>query len=70
MLEEIRVRQILDGYRGRPPADIPALVNAICWLSAFFLEHRHLLAEFEINPLVVRRLKQGVRSVDIRMVTH
>lgn len=68
MLAELRLRRLLDGYRGAPAADIPALVSAICWLSTFFLGHRHLLEALEINPLMVLPYGQGVRSVDVRMV--
>lgn len=70
MVDGLRARKLLDGFRGRPSADIDALVVAAVSLGAFFLDHREHLAEIEINPLVVLPRGQGVRAVDIRAVTH
>jgi len=66
MLAELKVARLLAGFRGRPAGDVQALVRAICGLSDFYLAHRHLLSDLEINPLMVR--PDGVRAVDIRMV--
>ncbi len=66
MIGELKVAKLLAGFRGRPPADIEALVQAICGLSDFYLDHRHLLSDLEINPLIVR--PDGVRAVDVRIV--
>ncbi len=62
MLAELKVRKLLAGYRGAPPADIDALVRAICGLSDLFLSHRHLLRDIEINPLVVLPAGRGARA--------
>jgi succinyl-CoA synthetase beta subunit len=42
------------------------LVRAICGLADVYLDHRHLLHDLEINPLIVG--PDGVRAVDVRMV--
>jgi succinyl-CoA synthetase beta subunit len=42
-------------------------VAAICGLSDFYLNHRHLLSDLEINPLIVLPERQGVRAVDVRV---
>jgi acyl-CoA synthetase (NDP forming) len=68
MLGELRLAKLLDGFRGAPPADIDALVGAITALSDFYLDHRHVLADLEINPLIVLEKGKGVRAVDIRPV--
>jgi acyl-CoA synthetase (NDP forming) len=68
MLGELKVAKLLAGFRGRPAADIDALVAAICGLSNFYLNHRHLLTDLEINPLIVRPKGEGVRAVDVRLV--
>jgi acetyltransferase len=67
MLEELKVSRLLAGYRGKPPADEEALVKAICGLSEFYVNHRNLVTDFEINPLVVLAKGDGVRAVDIRL---
>jgi acetate---CoA ligase (ADP-forming) len=66
MLAELKVTRLLQGFRGRPPADIETLVRAICGLADVYLDHRHLLHDLEINPLIVG--PDGVRAVDVRMV--
>jgi len=66
MLSELKVGKLLAGFRGQPAGDSEALIRAICGLSDVYLDHRHLLSDLEINPLIVR--PDGVRAVDIRMV--
>jgi acetyltransferase len=66
MIGELKVAKLLAGYRGKSPADVDALVAAVCGLSGFYLDHRHLLSDLEINPLIV--LTRGVRAVDVRPV--
>ncbi|HWG07052.1 MAG TPA: acetate--CoA ligase family protein, partial [Beijerinckiaceae bacterium] len=68
MLGELKVRKLLHGFRGRPACDVDALVAAICGLSDFYLDHRHWIADLEINPLIVLAEGEGVRAVDVRMV--
>lgn len=68
MIGVLRASTLLQGFRGKKPADIEALVRAAVALGDFFLDHRDHLAEIEINPLVVLPQGQGVRAVDIRAV--
>lgn len=70
ILDELAVNTLLRGYRGGKPADRKALIDAICGLSKFFLDHRPWLADLEINPLIVRETGKGVRAVDIRPVAR
>lgn len=65
MLSEIRGRVLLEGARGRPPADREALVEAILAFSRLLVENP-ALAEIEINPLLA--LPRGVVAVDARWV--
>ena len=68
MLGSLRASTLLQGFRGKGPADSAALLRAAAALGAFFLDHRDHLAEIEINPLVVLPDGKGVRAVDIRAV--
>lgn len=52
MLRSLRSARLLEGFRGRPAADIPRLAERIAGLCAWFLEQPDL-AEVEINPLAV-----------------
>jgi len=55
---------LLAGYRGRPPADIDALVRAMVSLSEYGAAEAHRLAEVELNPLLVLERGQGAYAVD------
>jgi acetate---CoA ligase (ADP-forming) len=68
ILAELKVSKLLAGYRGKPASDVDGLVNAICGISNFYLNHRNLLTDFEINPLIVLANGHGVRAVDVRLV--
>ena len=66
MIAELKVAKLLAGFRGKPAADVDALVQAICGLSDFYLDHRHLISDIEINPIIVpdKRPARGRRSPD------
>jgi acetyltransferase len=68
MLTEFKSAKLLEGFRGSKPADIDALVKAVVGLSDIFLDHRHLLDDLEVNPLIVRPKGKGVAAVDVRPV--
>lgn len=53
MLRSLRSARLWDGFRGRPPLDVPALATRIAGLCDWFLSQPRL-AEVEINPLAVR----------------
>lgn len=63
-LKRLKTWPLLDGYRGRARADVPALVTAVVAFSrmAGALEDR--LIEAEINPLFVRPSGLGVCAAD------
>ena len=64
MIEEIKGYAVLTGARGKPAADIDALVNAIVRLSALAIDLRDVVAELDVNPLFVMPQGQGVRAAD------
>jgi len=68
MLKELRVSELLKGFRGSAACDIHALIDAVVALGDFYLDHRQWLADIEINPLMVGPAGQGVRAVDIRAI--
>ena len=68
MLSELRGSKILDGFRGQPAQDVDALAKTIVALCGFFLDHREVLSEIEINPLMVLEAGKGVKAIDIRPV--
>jgi hypothetical protein len=52
MLQELKGRRLLEGLRGRPPADRKALARAIAALSRFAAAHAGELESIDINPLL------------------
>ncbi|MGE3936259.1 MAG: acetate--CoA ligase family protein [Rhodospirillaceae bacterium] len=64
MLGELKAARLLAGYRGRPAADVPALVDAVMAFAAMAAALGGRLAEAEINPLLVLSAGHGVRAAD------
>ena len=52
-LRSLRLWPLLDGYRGKPRADVAAVVTVVMILQSL-LDDEPLLEEIEINPLMVR----------------
>jgi acyl-CoA synthetase (NDP forming) len=52
MLKRLRVSALLAGVRGRPPADLNAIADAITGLSAIAGELGDMLEALDINPLI------------------
>jgi acyl-CoA synthetase (NDP forming) len=67
-LGKLKLRTLLAGFRGKPPADIDALINAAVRFGDRFLA-APTVQEFEINPLIVRPSGQGVVAVDALVST-
>jgi len=67
MLESLRLWKQLNGYRGRPPLDVDALIEVLIRLSRLVARHPEI-REFDINPLLV--LPKGVLALDARVVVR
>jgi acetyl-CoA synthetase (ADP-forming) len=68
MLRRLRVFRLLQGYRGKPPLDVAAVIDALVRLGALAHALGERLTELDINPLIVRRAGQGAVAVDARAV--
>lgn len=64
MAQELKTWPLLDGFRGRPKADVEALIDAIVAFSAMAAQLGDRLVEAEINPVFVLPQGQGVRAAD------
>jgi predicted CoA-binding protein len=58
-------KALLQGFRGRSPADVDALADALVRLSQLAADLGDLIAALDINPLMVLPGEQGVRAVDV-----
>lgn len=68
-LRKLKLWTLLQGFRGKPAADIDALVQAAVRFGDLFLASPEIL-EFEINPVIVRRQGQGLSAVDALVRTE
>jgi acetyltransferase len=69
MIAEVKgMGTILGGYRGRPAADVEALVDALCRLSWMGVDAGDLIAGVDINPLAVLPKGQGVKALDALVI--
>ncbi len=68
MIDEVRGAALLRGVRGRPAADIDALVEALMATQALAVDHADRLAELDNNPLLVLPEGKGVVALDALLV--
>jgi acyl-CoA synthetase (NDP forming) len=66
MLDAIRARKLLDGFRGGPAADRDAVRDVILRVSQL-AEDEPRVAELDINPLVALEPGRGALVVDARI---
>jgi acyl-CoA synthetase (NDP forming) len=66
MLRDLRAFPLLQGARGKEPADIDALVEVICRVSSLMTACPDI-SEMDINPVIVHSAGQGVSIVDARV---
>jgi acetate---CoA ligase (ADP-forming) len=66
MLASLRMKPLLDGYRGSEPADVPALKDLLHRIAAL-VEDVPEVAELDLNPVFVRPAGGGAVAVDVRM---
>src|SRR5690606_24563178 len=66
-LRRLKLFPLLDGFRGRPRADIDAAVDAVLKIAAFVLE-RPGVEELDVNPLIVCGEGKGAFVADALLV--
>jgi acetyl-CoA synthetase (ADP-forming) len=65
MIHEIKGFPILDGYRGKPKADINAIVNTLLTISELVIKHEEI-NEMDLNPVFI--YEKGLICVDARII--
>jgi acetyltransferase len=68
MIAEVKGARLLQGFRGRPAADLAALADTLVRVSYLATHLEEHLAELDINPLIVLPSGQGVKAVDALVV--
>jgi succinyl-CoA synthetase beta subunit len=64
----LKMARLLAGYRGRPAADIDAVIGAVMAVAGFAEANRDRLIELDVNPLLVLPRGQGAVAVDALIV--
>jgi acyl-CoA synthetase (NDP forming) len=64
MLDKIKARRLLAGYRGMPPADLGALVDILVKTSTMMIEVPEI-DELDLNPILA--YEKGAYAVDSRI---
>jgi acyl-CoA synthetase (NDP forming) len=65
-VDRLQLRPMLDGQRGKPPADIDAFCDTAARFSAMIDVLRHTLTEVDVNPIIVH--ESGCTIVDALVV--
>ncbi|MBK5567099.1 acetate--CoA ligase family protein [Ensifer sp. SSB1] len=60
----LKIRKLLDGYRGAPAADFAALTEAVAAAASYVVANASKLEELDINPLMVLPNGQGAVAAD------
>jgi acetyltransferase len=68
MIAEVKGARLLQGFRGRPAADLEALADTLVRVSHLAMHLEGHLAELDINPLMVLPSGQAVKMVDALVV--
>ena len=63
-VKKLTVGKLLAGYRGRPPADVAALVETALACTRYAAANVDTLRELDINPVIVRPAGRGAVAVD------
>ena len=65
MIKEIKGFPILDGYRGKPKADIEAIIDVLMKISDLVTKHEEIY-EMDLNPVFI--YDKGLVCVDARII--
>jgi acyl-CoA synthetase (NDP forming) len=68
LLDQLDGAALLDGVRGEPAADRPALAQLMVALSRFAADHAEAIAEIDLNPVIVHAAGEGLTIVDALIV--
>ncbi len=68
MIDGIKARAVLDGWRGAPAADLDALADALVALSRYAAAAGDKLESIDINPFVALPKGKGAMALDAVLV--
>ncbi len=63
-IDGLKIRKLLDGYRGGPKGDFAALADAVAAAASYVVSNASNLEELDINPLMVLPEGHGAIAAD------
>jgi acetyl-CoA synthetase len=63
-LQRLTVAKLFNGYRGKPAADVRALIDSILSVARYAADNLATLVELDVNPVIVRPAGKGAVAVD------
>jgi acetate---CoA ligase (ADP-forming) len=63
-LERLAIAKLFRGYRGKPAADVDALIETILCVARYAAANVAALIEIDVNPVIVRPAGKGAVAVD------
>jgi acyl-CoA synthetase (NDP forming) len=63
-LKQLKIARVFGGYRGKPAADVGALIGAIVGVARYASQNVAALIELDVNPVIVRPEGKGAVAVD------
>jgi acyl-CoA synthetase (NDP forming) len=66
-LRRLIIARLFGGYRGKPAADVDALIEAVLSVARYAAANVSRLVELDVNPIIVRPAGRGAVAVDTMM---
>jgi acetyl-CoA synthetase len=63
-LRRLSIRKLFGGYRGKPAADMSALIDTVLCVARYASDNVATLVEIDVNPVIVRPVGLGAVAVD------
>jgi acetyl-CoA synthetase len=63
-LQRLSISRLFAGYRGKPAADVDALLDAVLSVARYAAANQARLVELDVNPVIVRPVGRGAVAVD------
>ncbi len=67
-IKQLKSLPLMQGYRGKPAADITAAVEAILAIQIYALAQSEKLVELDVNPLLLRAAGKGAFAADALII--
>jgi acyl-CoA synthetase (NDP forming) len=63
-LQRLAISKLFEGYRGKPAADVQALIDTVLGVARYASGNLTRLVEIDVNPVIVRPAGLGAVAVD------